>query len=56
MATSVIGEYIARIYIQAQGRPLYNIAERMNFDAVRSVDELQRTTAGGDQVIKGAAV
>jgi polyisoprenyl-phosphate glycosyltransferase len=76
MATSVIGEYIARIYIQAQARPLYNIAERMNFDALRSVDELQRTsanpsppsqapaatapergtTAGGDQIIKGAAV
>jgi dolichol-phosphate mannosyltransferase len=32
MATSVIGEYIARIYVQAQGRPLYNIAERLNFD------------------------
>jgi dolichol-phosphate mannosyltransferase len=32
MATSVIGEYIARIYVQAQARPLYNVAERMNFD------------------------
>jgi len=33
MATSVIGEYIARIYVQAQARPLYNVAERLNFDA-----------------------
>jgi polyisoprenyl-phosphate glycosyltransferase len=32
VATSVIGEYIARIYVQAQARPLYNIAERLNFD------------------------
>jgi dolichol-phosphate mannosyltransferase len=31
IATSVIGEYIARIYVQAQGRPLYNVAERINF-------------------------
>jgi dolichol-phosphate mannosyltransferase len=31
MATSVIGEYIARIYVQAQDRPLYNVAERLNF-------------------------
>ena len=30
MATSVIGEYIARIYVQAQDRPLYNVAERLN--------------------------
>ncbi len=33
MATSVIGEYIARIYVQAQDRPLYNVAERLNFDS-----------------------
>jgi glycosyltransferase involved in cell wall biosynthesis len=32
MALSVIGEYIARIYVQAQSRPLYNIAERINLD------------------------
>jgi dolichol-phosphate mannosyltransferase len=31
VALSVIGEYIARIYVQAQNRPLYNIAERLNF-------------------------
>jgi glycosyltransferase involved in cell wall biosynthesis len=42
MATSVIGEYIARIYVQAQARPLYNVAERMNFDSMRAADELQR--------------
>lgn len=44
MATSVIGEYIARIYVQAQARPLYNVAERMNFDSLRGSDELQRTS------------
>jgi len=32
IALSVIGEYIARIYVQAQARPLYNIAERYNFE------------------------
>ena len=42
MATSVIGEYIARIYVQAQARPLYNVAERLNFDVVQAQDELQR--------------
>ncbi len=32
IALSVIGEYIARIYVQAQSRPLFNVAERINFD------------------------
>lgn len=32
LALSVIGEYIARIYIQVQGRPLFNVAERRNFE------------------------
>jgi len=43
MALSMIGEYIARIYVQAQSRPLYNIAERLNFHtAAQPADELQR--------------
>ncbi len=42
MALSVIGEYIARIYVQAQARPLYNIGERLNFDDDQAEDELQR--------------
>jgi glycosyltransferase involved in cell wall biosynthesis len=43
MATSVIGEYIARIYVQAQSRPLYNVAERINFgDDHQAPDELIR--------------
>jgi len=43
MATSVIGEYIARIYVQAQSRPLYNIAERINFgEEHQSQDEIVR--------------
>ncbi|HKQ68649.1 MAG TPA: glycosyltransferase family 2 protein [Polyangiaceae bacterium] len=32
IALSVIGEYIARIFIQSQGRPLYNVAEEIGFD------------------------
>jgi dolichol-phosphate mannosyltransferase len=46
IATSVIGEYIARIYVQAQARPLYNVAERLNFDVVQAQDELQRASLG----------
>ena len=46
IATSVIGEYIARIYVQAQSRPLYNVAERLNFDPVQAQDELQRVSLG----------
>jgi dolichol-phosphate mannosyltransferase len=44
VATSVIGEYIARIYVQAQARPLYNVAERINFDDHQAPDELQRSS------------
>jgi hypothetical protein len=46
IATSVIGEYIARIYVQAQARPLYNVAERLNFDPVQAEDELHRASLG----------
>ena len=46
IATSVIGEYIARIYVQAQARPLYNVAERLNFDPVQAEDELYRASLG----------
>jgi hypothetical protein len=42
MALSMIGEYIARIYVQAQARPLFNIAERLNFGPEQRPDELQR--------------
>jgi dolichol-phosphate mannosyltransferase len=49
IATSVIGEYIARIYIQAQDRPLYNVAERLNFEAdfeaSRVSEKLQRAAS-----------
>jgi dolichol-phosphate mannosyltransferase len=44
VATSVIGEYIARIYVQAQARPLYNVAERINFDDHQAADELHRSS------------
>ena len=45
IATSVIGEYIARIYVQAQARPLYNVAERINFDEPREAVEVRRPSA-----------
>jgi glycosyltransferase involved in cell wall biosynthesis len=32
IALSVIGEYIARIFIQTQGRPLYNVAEEVGWE------------------------
>jgi dolichol-phosphate mannosyltransferase len=44
MALSMIGEYIARIYVQAQARPLYNIAERINFADEQEEDELFRAS------------
>jgi dolichol-phosphate mannosyltransferase len=47
IATSVIGEYIARIYVQAQARPLYNVAERLNFHVdqeQQAPDELVRAS------------
>ncbi len=49
LALSVIGEYIARIYIQVQGRPLFNVAERRNFadapsDATSGTPSLLRPT------------
>jgi polyisoprenyl-phosphate glycosyltransferase len=44
IATSVIGEYIARIYVQAQARPLYNIGERLNFQDDQAPDELYRAS------------
>lgn len=51
MALSMIGEYIARIYVQAQSRPLYNIAERLNFTTeAQAQDELQRHSLEPDIV------
>jgi dolichol-phosphate mannosyltransferase len=64
IATSVIGEYIARIYVQAQSRPLYNVAERLNFDERQAADELYRASlapegaqapASGPASVPGAA-
>lgn len=55
IATSVIGEYIARIYVQAQARPVYNIAERFNFDQPGAADELQRVSANPAAAAESAA-
>jgi len=56
IATSVIGEYIARIYVQAQARPLYNVAERINFDEPRSSVELSSPSAAAAQPSNGVAL
>jgi glycosyltransferase involved in cell wall biosynthesis len=54
MATSVIGEYIARIYVQAQNRPLYNVAERLNFDGrADEVAEVGRSPSVPSSATKG---
>jgi glycosyltransferase involved in cell wall biosynthesis len=42
IALSVIGEYIGRIFIQIQGRPLYNIAEEIGFaDRAAGADDVR---------------
>jgi glycosyltransferase involved in cell wall biosynthesis len=50
IALSVIGEYIGRIFIQIQGRPLYNVAEEIGFsdhaadaDAARPSGDVARS-------------
>jgi dolichol-phosphate mannosyltransferase len=55
IATSVIGEYIARIYVQAQGRPLYNVAERLNFHSPQAGDELVRLSSAPAGAIASSA-
>ena len=49
LALSVIGEYIARIYIQVQGRPLFNVAERRNFQD--DFDDANETRSRGPQAL-----
>jgi len=49
IALSVIGEYISRIYVQAQARPLYNIAERLNFG-----DEEARAHQADDELFRNS--
>jgi glycosyltransferase involved in cell wall biosynthesis len=41
VALSVIGEYIGRIFIQAQGRPLYNVAEEIGFAEVAEAEDVR---------------
>jgi polyisoprenyl-phosphate glycosyltransferase len=38
IALSVIGEYIGRIFIQTQGRPLYNVAEEVGWESRESIE------------------
>jgi polyisoprenyl-phosphate glycosyltransferase len=45
-ALSVIGEYIGRIFVQAQGRPLYNVAEEFGWDESPGPDPGPRGTDG----------
>ena len=55
IATSVIGEYIARIYVQTQARPIYNISGRTNFDEPKGSDELTHRPAATDSAEHAAA-
>ncbi|MFI5297467.1 MAG: glycosyltransferase family 2 protein [Polyangiales bacterium] len=48
MALSMIGEYIARIYVQAQARPLFNVAERINFE------QYQAGHQAGDELFRSS--
>ncbi len=50
VALSVIGEYIARIYVQSQGRPLYNIGKRLNFGRY----ELTPTPQPNDELFRAS--
>jgi polyisoprenyl-phosphate glycosyltransferase len=45
IALSVIGEYVGRIFMQAQNRPLYRVREALGFEeqAVSSVRQLRRS-------------
>jgi dolichol-phosphate mannosyltransferase len=51
IALSVIGEYIGRIFIQTQGRPLYNVAEEVGFRGSTADDQNHEpwATAGIDR-------
>jgi glycosyltransferase involved in cell wall biosynthesis len=48
IALSVIGEYIGRIFIQSQGRPLYNVAEELGFSDSSRNAENPRASSPGD--------
>jgi dolichol-phosphate mannosyltransferase len=52
IALSVIGEYIARIFIQTQDRPLYNVAETVGFgDEARRAEHAAESP--GDHIARG---
>jgi dolichol-phosphate mannosyltransferase len=46
VALSVIGEYIGRIFIQIQGRPLYNVAEEIGFAEPADAEFPEKSQAG----------
>lgn len=48
IALSVIGEYIARIYVQVQGRPLYNVRAKLNFEKPRDTARDSGIVVGGE--------
>jgi undecaprenyl-phosphate 4-deoxy-4-formamido-L-arabinose transferase len=50
IALSVIGEYIGRIFIQIQGRPLYNVAEEIGF--AETADESARPSGDVARALK----
>jgi glycosyltransferase involved in cell wall biosynthesis len=52
IALSVIGEYIGRIFIQTQGRPLYIVAEQVGFAGEGQL-ALAKQVRGHDVVMQG---
>ncbi len=48
IALSVIGEYIGRIFIQIQGRPLYNVAEEIGFAEAEAAQSGRLRSHGTD--------
>jgi polyisoprenyl-phosphate glycosyltransferase len=47
ISLGVLGEYLARVYDEVKGRPLYIVAEELGFDKSQSESELDKRIADG---------
>jgi glycosyltransferase involved in cell wall biosynthesis len=52
LGISMLGEYVARIYDQVRGRPLYLVDRGVNLQANGHVEPAQRSSTGGDAVFE----